>query len=289
MTGTEGALPLAKLCEVEDFAHPDVRDVVREVFPHEVVRLGSAFPVGREYRKHWEVAMAVRALRARGLLDGRAQVLGVGAGNEPTLFWLTGQVGRVFATDLYLQPGAWQASAPPSMLVDPGVEWPGPWNPRRLVVQHMDARALRYEDGSFDAVFSSSSFEHFGTRDDVRAAVREAHRVLRPGGVLSVATEFRLAGPPEGLPGILLFDRDDMERLFAGAAPWSWVAPLDTRMSQASLDAACDFEGAAADVRAHVAEHGGIRYHLLEWSVYPHVVLRHGPYTWTSVHVCMVK
>ena len=39
-----------------------------------------------------------------------AEVLGVGAGNEPTVFWLTNHVRRVFATDLYLAEG-WEESA----------------------------------------------------------------------------------------------------------------------------------------------------------------------------------
>ena len=59
-------LPYVKACEIEDFAHPDLRDTVREVFHHELARLGPEFPSGREYRKHWEVAMAVRTLRDGG-------------------------------------------------------------------------------------------------------------------------------------------------------------------------------------------------------------------------------
>ena len=35
---------------------------------------------------------------------------------------------------------------------------------------------------SVDVVFASNIFEHFTTRDDVMSAVREAFRVLRPGG-----------------------------------------------------------------------------------------------------------
>ena len=86
-----------------------------------------------------------------------AEVLGVGAGNEATCFVLTREVRRVFATDLYLAEG-WEESANSSMLTDPQRHWPDDWNERRLVVQHMNALDLQYEDRSMDAVFSSSSF-----------------------------------------------------------------------------------------------------------------------------------
>src|SRR3546814_19579580 len=104
------------------------------------------------------------------------------------------------------------------MLTEPGSAWEGEWNPRRLVVQHMDALDLRYEDDSFDAIFSSSSIEHFGTHADVARSIRQAHRVLKPGGVLSLSTELRIAGPVPGPPAILQFDCDQPAAPLPGAS-----------------------------------------------------------------------
>lgn len=282
------AVPLNAVCLPEDFGA--LEEWMRHVFPWGRRVHGRRFPRGAEYRKHWEVVQAARTLAAEGVLRDDAEVLGVGAGTEPTVFWLTNHVRRVFATDLYLA-GAWEESANQRMLTEPGSAWEGEWNPRRLVVQHMDALDLRYEDDSFDAIFSSSSIEHFGSHDDVARSIREAHRVLRPGGVLSVSTELRIAGPGPGLPDILMFDWDELHACVTDAAPWEPIGPMRTATPDPAL--AVDFASAAADVQAHVAEHGEIRWAQLQWSQYPQIVLRHVDFDderlWTSVHLALRK
>lgn len=57
-----------------------------------------------------------------------------------------------------------------------------------------DARALPYPAASFDAVFHVVSLSSLGPREAVLAALREARRVLAPGGVL-VVYEPRLPNP----------------------------------------------------------------------------------------------
>jgi SAM-dependent methyltransferase len=276
-----------KACELRDFRDPELRHWIREIFGHEVRRFGPSFPEGFEYRKHWEIGMSAMAFARAGILDTPAEVLGVGAGSEPTLFWLTSRVRRVFATDLYLAPGEWEQSAATSMLVSPEGHWPFGWNPRRLVVQHMDARELRYETASFDAIFSSSSIEHFGTREDVASAVSEMHRVLRPGGILSLSTELRLRGERSGLPGILMFSPEDLVELVVDNGAWEVLGELDLSVDGETMRSVQDFADAAADVRRHVAEEGTIAFHRLEWSRYPHVVLREDDLWWTSVHLAL--
>ena len=280
-----------KVCNLEDFSDPELRRIIRDVLAVEAVRRGEAFPAGCEYRKHWEVAMAVRALAAGGALRRDAELLGVGAGNEPTLFYLTRFVRRVFATDLYLAGGEWEESASAPMLTDPGRFYSAPWHERRLVVQHMDALELHYEDASFDGVFSSSSLEHFGGLADVRQALAEMHRVLKPGAILSLSTEYRLAGAPPGIPGVLLFDRREIIEDLGLADGERWVAldELSTDASPATWATTLPYAETGADVRRHVARHGGLYFERLEWSRYPHVVLRDGAWAWTSVHVALRK
>jgi SAM-dependent methyltransferase len=267
-----------KLCELEDFRDAELRNVIREVFSFEIDALGPDFPTGFEYRKYWEVAMAVRTLRDFGVLHEQAEILGVGAGTEMTLFWLTNVVRRVFATDLYLEPGEWERTASAAMLFEPERFAPVRWNPRRLVVQHMNALDLRYEDESFNGVFSSSSIEHFGTHADVRRCLEEIVRVLRPGGVATLSTEYRLDGPSPGLEGTLMFDTEEL-LLALDRLPWSLVSPLETNLSTATAASEVSFAEAAEDVVNERAR----------WRTYPHLVLREGEFVWTSIHLGLQK
>ncbi|MCP3988140.1 MAG: class I SAM-dependent methyltransferase [Actinomycetia bacterium] len=285
MVPAVGDVALTGLCQLADFVA--LRPWMAEMVPFGRQSFGPQFPVGREYRKHWEVAQAGRALAATGCLTPGSDILGVGAGNEPTIFWLTNYTRRVFATDLYLSEG-WEESANSSMLISPRSDWFGEWNPRRLVAQHMDGRDLRYEDNSFDGAFSSSSIEHFGDWADVAQAVSEVYRVLRPGAVFSVSTEYRLAGPSPGLPGILMFDRAQLTEYVIEAMPWEVVGPAnwdDPRQGAPTVS----FDEAAAEVRSHMERHGELVWSELDWPEYPHLVLGQGDLEWVSVHLTLRK
>ena len=104
-------LPHCKVCELSDFADPELGELIRDLYASDREHFGEpGFPVGREYRKYWEVGMTVRAIRALGALRDDAQVLGVGAGHEATIYWLTRHVSRVVATDLYEREDVWSQS-----------------------------------------------------------------------------------------------------------------------------------------------------------------------------------
>jgi len=52
-----------------------------------------------------------------------------------------------------------------------------------------DVRELGFPSGTFDLVVSTSTLDHFDSRAELRAAIRELARVLRPGGTLVITLD----------------------------------------------------------------------------------------------------
>jgi FkbM family methyltransferase len=292
---TSARRPLAfnKACEIEDFDDPELAELMREVLDYKARRFGADFPRGVEHNKDWEVAMAVRALRQFGALRPDARLLGVAAGTEDTTYYLTRHVREVTIVDRYLQPGVWGLNAPTWMLTAPGLAASDRCDVRRLAVEHSDARRLRFPDGTFDGIFSSGSIEHFGGLDDVAHAAYEMGRVLKPGGVLSMATVVvDDEGPARiGWPGsLLMFRRADLARYIVEASGLELVDPLETAVSSATMRTRRSLALAAADHQTIVRELGakGQSESFLHWA-FPHVALDYAGFTFHSMHLALRK
>ena len=149
------------------------------------------------HRKPYEFAQLVFACRALGALREDSQVISVGAGHEQILYWLANHVRQVIATDMY--EGVWQdvqgREGDPRVIEHPEDYAPFPYRRDHLLFMRMDGRKLAFADGTFDIAYSLSSIEHFGSFEASAEAVREMGRVLKPGGILALATEFVLSGP----------------------------------------------------------------------------------------------
>ena len=150
------------------------------------------------HRKGYEFTQLLFGLTRLGFVREDVQVLSVGAGHEAVLYWLANRVRYVVATDMY--GGVWQShgarEGDETVLEDPRQFAPFPYREDHLVFLKMDGCALAFRDATFDVVYSLSSIEHFGGLDGAMRAVDEMARVLKPGGVLALATEYILSGPP---------------------------------------------------------------------------------------------
>ncbi len=261
-------MSLNRVCQIEDFEDPQVRGWLEAAGydPNDVVR------------KAWEVSLAYQVMRS-AVTRKAARVLGVGAGLEPTLFLMTRHC-EVHATDLYADAGVWAGAAPVAMLTDPAHSAPAglDWVPERLIVQHMDGRALRYPDGHFDAVFSSSSLEHFGSQADIQRAAREIGRVLRPGGVATIATELQIGGTGSGgWPGVVVFDEGTLWRDVIAPSGLDLVEPLDLTVSEATQATVVPLDQCVALIARGQA------------LPRPHIALSHAGIVFTSVHLALRK
>jgi SAM-dependent methyltransferase len=205
-----GMIPIdVQLCELANPAkwdNPEWRRVLQAL----------KLPAGEKnamHRKAYEFTQTAWGLTRLGVLQPDAKVLSVGAGHESLVYWLANLVKLVVATDLY--EAAWQASAgaegDAQVLTNPEQFAPFAYRRDHLVFLQMDGRRLAFRDASFDAVYSLSSIEHFGGFAGARESVEDMARVLRPGGVMAVATEWRVGGPPA--PGEEVFEPEEIRRL----------------------------------------------------------------------------
>ena len=150
---------------------------------------------GEIYRKGWEWTHCVFGLRRLGMLATGHRALGVGVGRECVIFYLADHVASVTATDLYGEAGWSDArgrEADLALLEEAKRHCPPGTDLSKIVFETQDGTALGYAPDSFDFAWSLSSIEHFGNHAAAQKAISEMARVVRPGGVVAVATEMLL-------------------------------------------------------------------------------------------------
>ena len=127
----------------------------------------------------------------RVILPPPAVVIDIGGGTGIYATWLAHQGYRVHLLDLV--PRHVDAVRQNAEL-------------EQVTAQIADARRLPLEEASADAVLLLGPLYHLVERHDRIAALREAHRVLRPGGTLLAAGISRYASVIDGFASGLLAD-----------------------------------------------------------------------------------
>ncbi|HOY30214.1 MAG TPA: class I SAM-dependent methyltransferase [Flavobacteriales bacterium] len=164
---------------------------LKDIFQWEVRSWSSALPL---WRKH--------------LPEQRpSKCLAIGERGGGLSLWLAGEGLDVTCTDLRALP------AETRMLHDRyGVA-------DRIRYQQADATALPFAEASYDVVIFKSVIGALGAKDLQRQAIREMHRVLKPGGVLLFAEN--LHGSP--LHGLL------RRRFVSWSSYWRYLDPVNDR------------------------------------------------------------
>jgi SAM-dependent methyltransferase len=278
-------LPASKVIDLEDFEAAELLPYLREINEQEAARFGSTPDDIVPDSKQWECAMALRALDASGSAAAGRMIAGIGAGTEATIFALARRGALVFPVDRYLERTVWSDVAPAGMLIDPARYCPLVTPQGHVIPVHSSALHLNLPSNAFDAVFSSGSIEHFGSLENVALAAAEIGRILKPGGVASIATEFRIDGPDDRRwfdDNVILFTPRLLDEYIVGASGLVLRDALSTRQSDRTFETRVNLVDFLK--RAQVVH--GIEE---KRAVYPNLILYHDGFLFCSVVLTLHK
>ena len=234
-------IKLNKLCCIEDWDNNEVKQIIpkfQDISYYNKSQGVLARKPGQIHRKDWEWALGIIAMKRFGKLNENNKAIGVGAGKELILFYLANHIGHVYATDLY-NTKDWENFAPPDFPENPGKYSPFYYNQSALTVLRMNATQLEFPSNSSDIVFSFSSIEHFGGENYSGAlkSLKEMERVLKPGGIAVVATEYIInnKNPPD-LSNQFYNEHTIYSHLIDKLDLMKLVEPLDLKISQKTLE-----------------------------------------------------
>lgn len=240
---------LNRICDVSEWqADGALSNVMRQ--------LGEGVYI---HRKAWEYAICVHGLTELGVVRDNARAIAVGAGSERPLFYFANVIEEMVATDLYDDP---EHEGQPAMLTNPENFAPFEYRRDHLTVKRMSGTHLEYPDNTFDFAFTLSSIEHFGSRDAQRQAMSEMRRVVKPNGVICVATELILNNATHHE----YFTLDELRDVIINTPGLSLTGgDLDLRVSRSLFENPIQL-----DVEPNL-------------NVSPHIVITAGGVIWTSI------
>lgn len=178
-----------KFCDYRDFNNLAFQQVLKSI--HSEIHHYMDFTA--RTRKVWETAMCIGAMQYYGFFNRGKSVLNIGSGCERIILYLANRVRKLVCIDKFDHP---DAREPFLAHRTPGGIVSNYFNPKlfpytkfnRDVIEPMtmDGLDLKFDSGTFDAVFSVSSMEHF---ENLPLAYSEALRVLKPGGMFFISID----------------------------------------------------------------------------------------------------
>ena len=223
---------LNRLCYLEDWEIGETREALTAI--------SKLHTGGFIHRKDWEWARGIIAMKRFDKLKKESLAIGIGTGTEPISFFLANKIKHVFATDLYGMNEEWLQAAPIEFLRNPEIYSPFPYKKDALSVMLMDGTKLAFADDIFDIAYSFSSIEHFPGKGHTGAlaSMREIERVLKPGGLAVITTEYILNYKNH----YEFFNKRTIYTDLIEKLEWLQLTePLDLRTSTRSLNCEIDF------------------------------------------------
>lgn len=201
--------------------NPEWMKIHRELKSYSVDK--HCFSESKEYayRKGWEWTQCIWGLNNLGAIHTKTKGLGVGAGHEPILYYLTDHIAEVTGIDLYGNEN-WTNNAVggneanPYILENSDEFCDRSYDKSKLKLFNMNGTDLKFDNEYFDFVWSLSSIEHFGGHEKARQSMQEMARVTKQDGIVAVATEFILTPDCEDHPEF--FTRQMFEKYIINAS-----------------------------------------------------------------------
>ena len=233
----------------------------------------------RLHRKQWEYFYVAQVLHERGVLRPGMRGLGFGVGREPLPAAFASFGATVVASDQSKDRAAsvgWvgtnEHSHDLSLLNDRGICPPEAFE-RLVSFRTVDMNDIPPDlEGQFDFCWSSCAFEHLGSLRHGLEFVKNAMKVLKPGGVAAHTTEFNLSSDDDTIDeaDLAIYRRRDIDALLGElAAGGACVEPIDWTLGR----------GVAEDVLDLPPYSAG----------WPHLRLRIFQYDCTSIGIVAVR
>jgi ubiquinone/menaquinone biosynthesis C-methylase UbiE len=203
MAGVIGTVKFCKVADITDWQDQEFQSISS--------LLGLD---GFKDRKVWEQIQIYRGLLRLDLLQEDVRAIGLGVGQERLMYAFANRCGEVIATDAY------HSSDRQTAVVNEVYEKnPFPYRRDRLLVRNMDMTTIDYPDNSFDMVWSGRIIENMLSFEDLHQFYREIHRVLKPGGIAALTTEYNMTDRHSYEPNMLVIDRHWIRHWLTAANP----------------------------------------------------------------------
>lgn len=275
----------SKLIEIEDYENIELKTIFEELAVGDQIKFGLKEVELVPDSRQWESAMAIKSFKDFGLIKPGNKFAGIGAGVEVSTFYLASKDCICFPFDRYLSNTKWSSESPIGMMVDPKRYTTILTDEKNIIPVHSDTRMLKIPSNFFEGVYSIDSIGHLGSLLNVSQSIKEIYRILKPGGIASISTEFRLEGPADKLwfdDDNILFTKELILKNIVEVSGLKLIGELNPDISEKTYETRKELLDYLDSNSKTVSIED-------KKSVLPNMVIHHEGYLFCSVHLLLQK